>query len=76
MWDKEHSLTGNEFLDYLSWCEIQGTDIDGNSIEQEYGYVDNVDSSEEQQFTDEYEGDLSVEAQYRIIKKRGRDRYE
>ncbi len=24
------SLTGNEFLDFLSWCEIQGIDFEGN----------------------------------------------
>ena len=76
MWDKEHSLTGNEYLDYLSWCEIQGIDIDGNDSSAEYGYVDNIDSDEEQQFIDEFEGDLSEETQYRKLKMKGRDKYE
>ncbi|MBR1386051.1 MAG: hypothetical protein IJ568_04405 [Bacilli bacterium] len=25
-----NSLTGNEFLDFLSWCEIVGIDFEGN----------------------------------------------
>ena len=24
-----HSLTGNEFLDFLSWCEVVGIDFEG-----------------------------------------------
>lgn len=76
MWDKEHSLTGNEFLDFLSWCEVQGIDINGNSSDDEPGYVEDVVTDESQQFTDEYEGDLSENAQYRMIKMKGRDKYE
>ena len=69
MWDKEHSLTGNEFLDYLSWCEAQGVDIDGNPID--------VEEDEEQQYTDDnIKQDLSEEAQYRRLKMKGRDKYE
>ena len=39
-WDPKNSLTGNEFLDFLSWCEVQGIDFEGK--EQE-------DQNEEQQ---------------------------
>ena len=76
MWDKGHSLTGNEFLGILSWCDVQGIDIDGNSTEDEYDYVEDIDQDEEQQFTDEFEGDLSEDTQYRMIKTKGRDKYE
>ena len=33
-WDPDKSLTGNEFLDFLSWCEVQGIDFEGKE-EQE-----------------------------------------
>ena len=33
--DPKHSLTGNEFLDFLSWCEIQGIDFEGKEEQQE-----------------------------------------
>ncbi len=33
-WDPNKSLTGNEFLDFLSWCEIQGINFEENK-EQE-----------------------------------------
>ena len=39
-WDPKNSLTGNEFLDFLSWCEAQGIEFEGK--EQE-------DQNEEQQ---------------------------
>ncbi len=42
-WNKENSLTGNEFLDYLSWCEVMGIDIEGNEEKNE------IDIDEEQQ---------------------------
>ena len=42
-WNKENSLTGNEFLDYLSWCEVMGIDIEGKEENNEI----NID--EEQQ---------------------------
>ena len=28
------SLTGNEFLDFLSWCEVQGIDFEGQNENQ------------------------------------------
>ena len=34
-WDPEHSLTGNEFLDFLSWCEVQGIDFEGKENKEE-----------------------------------------
>ena len=39
-WDPKNSLTGNEFLDFLSWCEVQGIDFEGKKQE---------DQNEEQQ---------------------------
>ena len=30
-----HSLTGNEFLDFLSWCESVGIDFEGKEIEND-----------------------------------------
>ena len=28
--DPNKSLTGNEFLDFLSWCEVQGINFEEN----------------------------------------------
>ena len=33
--DPNNSLTGNEFLDFLSWCEVQGIDFENNNKEKE-----------------------------------------
>jgi hypothetical protein len=33
--DPKYSLTGDEFLDFLSWCEVQGIDFEENKQEQE-----------------------------------------
>ena len=43
--DPKHSLTGNEFLDFLSWCEVQGIDFEGKEKqekekENQYDYND------------------------------------
>ncbi len=38
--DKEHSLTGNEFLDFLSWCEVQRIDIENDDKENQNDYND------------------------------------
>ena len=32
--DPKHSLTGNEFLDFLSWCEVQGIDFEGKEKQE------------------------------------------
>ena len=34
-YDSKYSLTGDEFLDFLSWCEAQGIDFEGNNKEDE-----------------------------------------
>ena len=33
--DPKNSLTGNEFLDFLSWCEVQGIDFEENNENKE-----------------------------------------
>ena len=33
--DPKYSLTGDEFLDFLSWCEIEGIDFEGKDEQQE-----------------------------------------
>lgn len=33
--DSSRSLTGNEFLDFLSWCEIVGIDFEENKKDEE-----------------------------------------
>ena len=33
--DPKHSLTGNEFLDFLSWCEVQGIDFEEKQHEEQ-----------------------------------------
>ena len=39
--DSKYSLTGNEFLDFLSWCEVQGIDIEEeNQKEDQNDYND------------------------------------
>lgn len=38
--DSKYSLTGNEFLDFLSWCEVQGIDIEENQEENQNDYND------------------------------------
>lgn len=32
--DPNNSLTGNEFLDFLSWCEVQGIDFEGKEQQE------------------------------------------
>ena len=32
--DPKHSLTGNEFLDFLSWCEVMGIDYEGKEQQE------------------------------------------
>ena len=34
-WDPKYSLTGNEFLDFLSWCEVQGIDFEEKENQKE-----------------------------------------
>jgi hypothetical protein len=58
--DPNNSLTGIEFLDFLSWCEIQGIDFEGKE-EQE-----NQDKQQEEQ----------TDSQILIKKMKGRDIYE
>lgn len=62
MKDNKYSLTGNEFLDFLSWCEIQGIDFEGNQ-----------EKEENQLQQDENEQDNN---QILIKKLKGRDKYE
>lgn len=62
MKDKKYSLTGNEFLDFLSWCEVQGIDFEGNQ-----------DEEENQLQQDDNEQDNN---QILIKKLKGRDKYE
>ena len=63
--DPKHSLTGNEFLDFLSWCEVQGIDFEGN--EEQIG---NTEEENQNDYNDENNGKLI----YR--KEKGRDKYE
>ena len=61
-WDPNHSLTGNEFLDFLSWSEIVGIDFEEKNQNNEED--NNIDINEQQE-------------SQRIIKKlKGRDKYE
>ncbi len=62
MKDNKYSLTGNEFLDFLSWCEIQGIDFEGNQ-----------EKEENQLQQDENEQDNN---KILIKKLKGRDKYE
>ncbi len=32
-WNPNNSLTGNEFLDFLSWCEVVGIDFEEKKTE-------------------------------------------
>ena len=41
-WDPNNSLTGNEFLDFLSWCEAVGIDFEEkNQNNEEENEIDN-----------------------------------
>ncbi len=62
--DPKHSLTGNEFLDFLSWCEVQGIDFEGKKQQEEPKEENQNDYNEENN-----EG-------YTYRKKKGRDKYE
>lgn len=57
--DSKHSLTGNEFLDFLSWCEVQGIDFEENK--------NNEDNNEENQNNYNYENNEFI---YRKERKR------
>ena len=59
-WDPDKSLTENEFLDFLSWCEVQGIDFEGK---------------EEQENQDEQQDD-QTDSQTLSKKMKGRDIYE
>jgi len=59
-WDPKTSLTGNELLDFLSWCEVEGIDFENNEEKQ---ITDDIDEQQESQ-----EG--------KIKKLKGRDNYE
>ena len=34
-YDPKYSLTGDEFLDFLSWCEVQGIDFEGKEEKED-----------------------------------------
>ena len=34
-WDPNNSLTQNEFLDFLSWCEVVGIDFEEENKENQ-----------------------------------------
>lgn len=61
--DPRYSLTGNEFLDFLSWCEAMGIDYEGKEEQRE-----NIE---------ENQNDYNEENNYKLIfRKKGRDKYE
>ena len=60
-WDPKNSLTGNEFLDFLSWCEAVGIDFEEKNQNKDDNEI-NIDKQQESQ---------------KMIKKtKGRDKYE
>ena len=59
-WDPKTSLTGNEYSDFLSWCEAVGIDFEN---EDEDNQEDDIDEQQESQ-----EGIIK--------KLKGRDKYE
>ena len=45
--DPKYSLTGYEFLDFLSWCEVQGFDFEEKEEDQEENQNDYTDENNE-----------------------------
>lgn len=56
------SLTGNEFLDYLSWCDVMGVNMDGTPKEEPVEEIKEENNEED--------------SQYKSLRKKGRDIYE
>ena len=46
-WNPKTSLTGNEFLDFLSWCEAVGIDIEDKKENNE----NDIDEQQEESQT-------------------------
>ncbi len=64
-WDKDHSLTGDEFLDFLAWGEVMGIDLFGDQKNNDNNeYEDN----EENENIDDYENN----SEYKYVKERKR----
>ncbi len=61
-WDKKHSLTGDEFLDFIAWGEAVGIDL--------FGDQENKDDNEEeiQEENDNYENNY----EYKFKRERKR----
>ncbi len=62
-WDKDHSLTGDEFLDFLAWGEVMGIDLFGDQKNKGNDKYDNEDENE-----DDYENN----SEYKYVKERKR----
>ena len=54
-WDPNNSLTGNEFLDFLSWCEAGGIDIEEKEDQQEETEEENKPKIKKMKGRDIYE---------------------
>jgi len=63
--DPKNSLTGNEFLDFLSWCDVQGINFEEQE-ERKYIY--------EEENQNNYNDENNEENNYKLIYRKERKR--
>ncbi len=68
-WDKKHSLTGDEFLDFIAWGEAVGIDLFGDQETKDDNIEDTID---EELDNDDYQNNYDENFEYRLNKERKR----